>query len=35
LAIVMSVLQCTASKYPFWYLQTFLKQISCRHGRVI
>ena len=35
LAIVMSVLQFTASKYPFSYLQTFLKQIRSRHGRVV
>ena len=28
-------LQFTASKYPFWYLQTFLKQIRSCHGRVV
>ena len=35
LAILMSVLQFTASNCPFWYLQTFLKQIRSCHGRVV
>jgi len=35
LTIIMSVLQLMASKYPFWYLQTFLKQIRSRHGHVV